>query len=187
MKVTKSKIIGTLGIIVISILIITWFFPFSTVSVYKNIHYTSNSDSVKTHPQKLDDFQALSDASSGGATTLVLRNLSSIYKQDWLVEEKTFKMNKDKLAKMLLGMQQTRNQLLNLTKQEEYTWEQRSYLITLIENVMSMEETIESMMNTNWENRMVLRRQFKNLSEAYTSSLMYFNSFYDTTKINESY
>lgn len=182
MKVTKSKIIGTLGIIVISILIITWFFPFSTVSVYKNIHYTSNSDDVKHHIQKLDDFQVLSDASSGGATTLVLRNISSVYEQDWLVEDKTYKMNKDKLAKMLFDMQKSRNQLLSLTTQEEYTSYQRQSLLTLIENVMSMEELLESMMDASWDNRAVQKRQFRNLSDAYTSSLMLFNTFYDRTQ-----
>ena len=183
MKGVKVKVIGLLSFIIISILIVTWFFPFSNVSVYQNINYTTNSDSVRVHNKYLDNLQKLYDERSpDDATTLVLQNISHIYEQDWLVKNDTFKMNEDELAKMLMRMGNARHDLLNLTTQEEYSWEQRSYLVTLIENVMSMEEYIESIMEDNWENRTVVKRQLNNLHGAYTSSLMIFNSFYDTTQ-----
>ena len=183
MKSVKSKILGLLGLIVILILIVTWFYPFSPLSVYKNINYTTDSYSVRNHNGYLNDLQKLYDESSpDDVTTLVLQNLSGIYEQDWLVENESFKMNKDKLAKMLFDIQQVRNQLLNLTTQEEYTREQRSYLLTVIENLLSIEETIEGMMGDNWDNRTVLKRQFFNLHGGFTSSLTFFYSFYDTTQ-----
>jgi len=46
-----------------------------------------------------------------------------------------------------------------------------------------MEETIEGMMGDNWENRTVLKRQFNNLHGAYSESLSYFTSFYETTQV----
>lgn len=52
MKSVKDKVLGLLSIIVISILIVTWFFPFSIVSVYKNISYTTNPDFVRIHNSK---------------------------------------------------------------------------------------------------------------------------------------
>lgn len=69
-----------------------------------------------------------------------------------------------------------------MTTREEYTWEQRTYLRTLIENLLSMEETIEGMMDDNWDNRTVLNRRFFNLHGGFTSSLTLFNSFYDTAQ-----
>jgi hypothetical protein len=183
MKGVKVKVIGFLSLIVISILIVTWFFPFSIVSVYKNINYTTNSDSVRIHIKYLDNLQKLYDESSpDDVTTLVLQNISHMYEQDWLVKNDAFKMNKDELAKMLMGMRNAREGLLNLTTQEEYSMEQRMYLLMIIENVLSMEDLIEDMMEDSWENRTVVKRQFRNLHGAFTSSLMVFNSFYDTTQ-----
>lgn len=183
MKSVKSKILGLLGLIVILILIITWFYPFSPLSVYKNFSYRTDSYSVKNHNSTLNDLQKLYDeSSSDDVTTNALQHLSGLYEQDWLVKNDSFQMNKDVLDKMLFDVQQVRNQLLNLTTREEYTWEQRTYLRTLIENLLSMEETIESMMDDKWDNRTVLNRRFFNLHGGFTSSLMFFNTFYDTTQ-----
>lgn len=115
-------------------------------------------------------------------TTLVLQNITHIFEQDWLVKNDTFKMNKDELDKMLMGMRNAREGLLNLTMQEEYSMQQRMDLLMNIENVLSMEDLIEGIMEDNWENRTTVKRQYQNLHGAYTSSLMLFNSFYDTTR-----
>ena len=183
MKGVKFKIIGFLSLIIISILIVTWFFPFSIVSVYQNINYTTDSDSVRIHNKYLGNLQKLYDESSpDDVSTVVLQNISPIYEQDWLVKNDTFKMNKDELAKMVMHMRNAREGLLNLTTQEEYSYEQRTDLVTIIENVMSMEELIKYIMEDRWENRTVVKRQLNNLHGAFTSSLMLFNSFYDSTQ-----
>lgn len=96
-----------LSLIVISILIVTWFYPFSPLSVYKNINYTTDSYSVKNHNSYLNDLQKLYDESSpDDVTTKFLQHLSGLYEQEWLVENGSFKMNKDVLAKMLFDIQQ---------------------------------------------------------------------------------
>lgn len=183
MKSVKDKVLGLLSLIVISILIVTWFFPFSIVSVYKNINYATNSDFVRIHNSKLNDLQKLYDESSpDDVTTLVLQNISHMFEQDWLVKNDTFKMNKDELDKMLMGMRNAREGLLNLTMQEEYSMQQRTDLLMNIENVLAMEDLIEGMMDDSWENRTTVKRQFQNLHGAFTSSLMLFNSFYDSTQ-----
>ena len=91
-------------------------------------------------------------------------------------------MNKDELAKMLMGMRNARDGLLKLTMHEEYSWEQRSDLLMNIKNVIAMEELIEDIMDDRWEDRTVLKRQLFNLHGAYTSSLMLFNTFYRSTQ-----
>ena len=183
MKSVKGKVLGLLSLIVMSILLVTWVYPFSPVSVYKNINITTDPYSARNHTEYLNNLQKLYDESSpDDVTTMVLQNISHMFEQDWLVKNDTFKMNKDELAKMLMGMRNARAGLLSLTRQEEYSWEQRSYLLTSIENVISMEETIEGMMDDSWEKRTVLKRQFQNLHGGYTSSLMYFTSFYSATQ-----
>ena len=47
MKSVKGKVLGLLSLIVISTLIVTWVYPFSPVSVYENINYTTDSDRVR--------------------------------------------------------------------------------------------------------------------------------------------
>ena len=184
MKSVKGKVLGLLSLIVISTLIVTWVYPFSPVSVYENINYTTDSDRVRIHTEYLNNLQKLYDESSpGDVTTIVLQNISfSIFEQDWLVKNDTFKMNKDELAKMLMGMRNARAGLLNLTTQEEYSWQERNDLLWNIENVLAMEELIEDIMDDHWEDRTVLKRQFFNLHGAYTSSLMLFNTFYRSTQ-----
>ena len=179
----KGTVIGLLSLIVILILIVSWFFPFSIVSIYKNISYTANPDSARVHSKYLDKLQKLYDeSSSDDVTTLVLHNISHMYEQDWLVQNDTFKMNQDELAKMLMDMRNARESLLNLTAQEEYSMEQRADLLMITENVLSMEDMIAGMIEIRWENRTVVKRQFKNLHGAFTSCLMLFNSFYDTAQ-----
>ncbi len=184
MKSVKGKVLGLLSLIVISILIVTWVYPFSPVSVYKNINVNMDSYSVRNHTEYLNNLQNLYDESSpDDVTTLVLQNISHMFEQDWLVKNDTFKMNKDELAKMLMGIRNAREGLLKLTMHEEYSYEQRSYLLMNIENVMAMEELIEGMIDDSWENKTVLKRQFNNhLHGAYTNSLMLFTTFYSATQ-----
>ena len=182
-KSVKGKVLGLLSLIVISILIVTWVYPFSPVSVYKNINITTDPYSVRNHIDQLNKLQKLYDESSpDDVTTLVLQNISHMFEQDWLVKNDTFKMSKDELAKMAMGMRNARDGLLKLTMHEEYSWQQRNDLLWNIENVIAMEELIEDIMDDSWENRTVLKRQFFNLHGAYTSSLMLFNSFYEFTQ-----
>ena len=109
-----------------------------------------------------------------------------MFEQDWLVKNDTFKMNKDELDKMLMGMRNAREGLLNLTMQEDYSMQNKMDLLMNIENVLAMEDLIEGMkedmIEDSWENRTTIKRQFQNLHGAYTSSLMLFNSFYNTTQ-----
>ena len=183
MKSVKGKVLGLLSLIVISILIVTWFYPFSPVSVYKNINYTTDSDRVRIHTEYLNNLQKLYDESSpDDVTTIVLQNITHMFEQDWLVKNDTFKMNKDELARMLMGMRNAGDGLLKLTMHEEYSWEQRNDLLIIIENVIAMEELIEDIMDDSWEDRTVLKRQFFNLHGFYTSSLMLFNTFYRSTQ-----
>ena len=183
MKSVKFKVIGLLSLIIISILIVTWFFPFSIVSVYKNINITTDPYSARNHIEQLNNLQKLYDeSSSDDVTTLVLQNISHMFEQDWLVKNDTFNMNKDELAKMLMGMRNAREGLLKLTMHEEYSYEQRSDLLMNIENVLAMENLIEGMMEDSWENRTVVKRQFRNLHGAFTSSLMLFTTFYSSTQ-----
>ena len=91
-------------------------------------------------------------------------------------------MNKDELARMLMGIRNARDGLVKLTMHEEYAWEQRSDLLMNIKNVIAMEELIEDIMDDRWEDRTVLKRQFFNLHGFYTSSLMLFNTFYRSTQ-----
>ena len=183
MKSVKGKVLGLLSLIVMSILLVTWVYPFSPVSVYKNINITTDPYSVRNHTEYLNNLQTLYDESSpDDVTTIVLQNISHMFEQDWLVKNDTFKMNKDELARMLMGMRNARYGLLKLTMHEEYSWQQRNDLLMNIENVIAMEELIEDMMDDHWEDRTVLKRQFFNLHGAYTSSLMLFNTFYRSTQ-----
>ena len=161
MKSVKGKVLGLLSLIVMSILLVTWVYPFSPVSVYKNINITTDPYSARNHTEYLNNLQTLYDESSpDDVTTLVLQNISHMFEQDWLVKNDTFKMNKDELARMLMGMRNARDGLLKLTMHEEYSWEQRNDLLMNIENVIAMEELIEDIMDDHWEDRTVLKRQF---------------------------
>lgn len=183
MKSVKSKVLGLLSLIVISILIVTWFYPLSPLSVHKSYGFTADSDSVRIHNNELNNLQELYDESSpDDVTTSVLKHISPIYEGKWLVNNESISLNEDELAKMLFNVKNARKVLLTLTIQEEYTMEQRRYLLTSIEDLLSMEEMIEGIMNDNWDNRTVLKSQFKNLHGAFTSSLMIFTTFYDVTQ-----
>ena len=105
-----------------------------------------------------------------------------MFEGTWLVNKGTVKMSYDELDSIFHTVSHTKNNLQTLGLEETYTEEQRLYLVDIIDNLDSLEETIESIMNEKWETRSTLNIEFRNLHNAFFNSFNVFISFYEISQ-----
>lgn len=179
LKNNKKFLSILLSIIVISIIILTWFFPFSYFSVYKSYNYNNDSYAVKAYSKKLTEFKKFYNESSiDDGTTKLSPGIFNMFEQDWLVTKGTFSMNKDSMNAILIDVKNAREHLLELTILEDYTSLQRHHLLNSIKNLLSLEVMIEDIKNQKWETRNTFKTEFHNLQDAFFNSFNIFISFY---------
>lgn len=181
MGIVKRFILALVCLIIISIL--TWIFPFSYISVYKSSNYTADSFEVDAYSKKLNEFkESFDENSTDDVTTKFTLAILPMFEGTWLVNKGTVKMSYDELDSIFHTVSHTKNNLQTLGLEETYTEEQRLYLVDIIDNLDSLEETIESIMNEKWETRSTLNIEFRNLHNAFFNSFNVFISFYEISQ-----
>lgn len=175
MGIVKRSILVLVCLIILSIL--TWIFPFSNISIYKSFNYTADSFEVDAYSKKLNEFkESFDENSTDDITTKFTFSILPMFEGTWLVNKGTVKMSYDELNSIFYTVSQTKNNLQILGLEETYTVEQRLHLVAIIDNLDSLEETIESIMNEKWITRSTLTIEFNNLHNAFFNS---FNLFID--------
>ena len=175
--------------IIVVISIITWFYPYSPLSVNQSYAYQPKKVSFngKSYHEILSDFKESYEEDLNAdlinnhpnltinRTQFILPN----FEQDWLISNESVSINDEKLETVLFEVIQVREDLLSLVGQAEYTREQRVYLIDLIRNILSLEDSIVALKNENYLTRSELNRQIDNLYNEFTSNFRSFVAFYN--------
>lgn len=178
---------GIVILIVTFVLVMTWLFPFSPFSVNRNYNYQHKKIlfNDKNYEEILnefkDDFEELNEDSAKKYPNLTEQTqyVLPIFEEEWLLSEDSVPINKVKLGTMLLEVQQVREAFLNLIAQEDYTSEDRGYIINIIRNLLSLEDSIRELQTENYMTRNELKRGLDNLYVEYTGNFRFFVSSYD--------
>ncbi|MCT2534865.1 hypothetical protein NC661_04000 [Aquibacillus koreensis] len=88
-------------------------------------------------------------------------------------------MSKEDLDDILFEVKNARKTLLEFISKEDYTQEQRQYLVTSIESLLALEEEIVNIKTGSAESRKTLKIQFSNLHGSFLSNFMMFEIFYE--------
>ncbi|MRH42589.1 hypothetical protein GH741_07815 [Aquibacillus halophilus] len=183
----KKIVIGLVGLFVIVILIMTWFYPYSIFSISKSYSFTPDSVVADEYLKDLNEFkntyekdlEELTTDRNIDLTTDRTQYLLPLYEQDWLVSTEPLKMSMEDLDEILFEVKNNRKILLELLGREDYTKEHRQYLINNLESLLSLEEEIIDIKTEKAESLKTLKIQFGNLHGSFVNNFMMFEIFYE--------
>lgn len=192
-KKVKRRISLSIGgfsvLIVIFISVMTYQFPYSTFSVKNS--YAYQPEKVLFNGEKYEeilnefkdtyeiDLKADLDSEYSNLTIDRTRYILPIFEQDWLISNNSVSFDKVKFDKIHYEVQKIREVLLNLVIQEDYTSEQRKYLVDIIRDLLSLEDTISELKNENYVSRSELNNRLDNLYSEFMNNFRSFVTFYD--------
>ena len=190
----KSKVwwIGSGAFIVLVIAFISWYYPLSPFSIHQSFTYEPSSETHngKTYEEEIDNFKAAyekdlnKDLESDKHNPTINRTqfILPIFEQEWLIGTDSKTINKDKLDRMLLDVQQVRNTLLNLVSEGDYSREERVYLVDSLNHFLNLEESIRFIKNGKYFSRSDLQRMLGNLQGNFRAGFNnYTTVFYDVS------
>lgn len=174
MGTKRKRIIWSItGLIIVFIVVMTWFFPYSPFSVYKSYPYEPDEIlfNGKTYETILNEFkdsyekELKADLENEYSNLTIDRTqyILPIFEQDWLMNNGSVAINKMKLGTMLMEVKQARELLLSLIIQVDYTSEERGYLVDLINHFYVIEENINELKKEDYISRRGINRQLDNL------------------------
>ncbi|WP_026907258.1 hypothetical protein [Paucisalibacillus globulus] len=194
MKVSiKRGLISVVAIISIFILIMTWCYPYSNFSIYKSYAYTPDPMMVDGYIKDLDEFKALFEEeleqnySKDGIMDYTIdrtQYVLPLFEQDWIVSKDTVKFDMDDLDIILFETRNVRQTLLDLIVREDYTSEQRQYLVDSIGSLLILEESIIEIQTGKAKSRSTLNRQLHNLHGDFMTNFILYEIFYDLARNN---
>lgn len=187
---TKKIFISLIGLFIIFILVMTWFYPFSMFSIYKNYPFTPDPVVVDQYVRDLNEFKIsyekkLEESTAEKYIDLTIdrtQYLLPLFEQDWLVSKEPVKISMDDLSSILFEVKNIRNSLFELLAKEDYPEEQRQYLVNSIKSILRLEEDIVDIKTGKAESRKTLRIQFGNLHTSFINNFMMFEIFYERTR-----
>ncbi|MFC9542139.1 hypothetical protein ACFTQ7_20015 [Lysinibacillus sp. NPDC056959] len=167
----------------------TWFYPYSPFSVKKSYVYHPDKvlDDGKSYEAILSEFKesyqkdlnADIDNENPNLTINRTQYVLPIFEQDWLMSKDSIPFEAMKLDKMLLDVKQVREVLLELVVKEDYTSEERDYLVKNIKTLLSLEDSITQLKNDKYLSRRELKIQFHNLYVEFIHNFDLFVTFYE--------
>lgn len=177
---------GVIILIIAVISIMTWFYPYSHLSINKN--YTYQSKKVLFYNEILSEFKDIYEKDVNADLMNEYPNITinrtqfvlPIFEQDWLISNDSVTINAKKLETMLFEVKQVKEVMLSLVVQADYTSEQRGYLVDIIRNLILLEDSIIELKNENYITRSDLNRQLDNLYNRFISDFRLFISFYES-------
>jgi hypothetical protein len=182
-RISKSIILISIGIVAIFFLGMTWFFPYSFFSIYKSYSYKPDSIVVKEYVKDLNNFKSTFEENSrNDLTDNRLHHSLQIFEQDWLINGNATKMGEQEIDSMLFEVKEVRQSLLSLVAQEEYSKEERNYLILSLENLLFLKESIRDFKYSKSASRRELHRQFSNINMRFISNFDAPTTFYEISK-----
>lgn len=189
-KKYRWVIVGIISFIVIIVSLITWFYPYSILSVNKSITYEPEKvlSNGKSYHEILKDFQKSveldyeSDSENEYPNLTIIRtqNVLHIFEQDWLIRNDPVSFNREKLDRMFGDVTRAREILLNHVAEADYSSQERKYIIdNVINNLLLMEDTITALKNDPHVTRKELNFWLDILHSSYSSVLISYIYFYD--------
>lgn len=188
---TKRKRItySIAGLIIIFIVVMTWFFPYSPFSIHKSYSYQPAEVlyNGKTYETILNEFKdsyekdLKTDLENDYSNLTIDRTqyILPIFEQDWLMNNGSVAIDKMKLENILWEVKEARELLLSLIVQVDYTSEERGYLVDLINHFYLLEENINELEKGGYISRKGIKRQLDNLYGELTFTFDFYVTFYE--------
>ena len=189
-KKTKKIILSLTGLAVVFLLFMTWFYPYSVFGISKSYSYTPDTVVVEGYEEDLNAFKSsfeedlaeMGTADQVDLTTDRTQYVLPLFEQDWLLSKEPVNFGMNDLDTILIEVENARTTLLDLSVSEDYTNEQRLYLVDSIKSLLWLEEEIGEIKTGKAESRKTLDIQFRNLHSSFLNNFMMFRIFYERSQ-----
>ncbi|WP_173915250.1 hypothetical protein [Halobacillus sp. Marseille-Q1614] len=180
-KVSKRFLFISIGAIVLFMLGMSWFFPYSPFSIYKSYIYKPDPVVAEGYAQDLNTFKNTYNPSTtdDNRTNNMNQYIVPLFEQDWLIHKDKAKMGNPQIESFLIEVKEARQNLLSLLVEEDYTREEREYLMITVEGLLGLEESIVDLKFSHSESRSTINRQFRNLHVSYINTFGRYATFYE--------
>ena len=173
-------ILSLIGALVLFFGIITWFYPYSSLSLHRSISYSPDPYLVEDYTEKMNGLsKKYAEGSDDDLTMDRLQYILQMYDQEWLLSEKAVVMTKEDLDNVAFDVKQARNVLIDLSFEETYSADVEKQLRLSIENCLAIEENVEELKDANFLTRDLVQIQYRNLHGTFDSSLRTLETMYD--------
>ncbi|GKV67138.1 MULTISPECIES: hypothetical protein [unclassified Sporosarcina] len=192
-RLVRTGILSAIFIIFVSFM--TWFYPFSPFSLYKSYTYkpTEVLYNDKTYEELLNEFKETyredlekayeSSPEDINKMVVLTQYLLPVFEQDWLIGTDAAAINQEQLEVILHFTENSRDVLLDVTLQENYTQEQRRDLLNSIQNMFQLEDRIRYLSDSRYMSRKELAYSFDNLRGEFRDAFrFYVKPFYESAK-----
>lgn len=164
---------------------INYSYPFSILSIKKSITYNPDDIVVEEFLHNLNDFKGdYSREQQGDLTANRTQYILTMYEQKWISSKEPVKINVTDLDSMLLEVKSTRQTLMELAFQENYSTDTRILLKYTIESCLAIEDSILDLKNSQSHSRKTLVLQYQNLHVSFINNFNFFVSFYEEYRKN---
>ncbi|MEW4305773.1 hypothetical protein [Rossellomorea marisflavi] len=159
-----SKIVIALTSIILLYVLSVWFFPFSYLSVYKNI--AIKPDSVSSEEYRKDLEQVTSDDKNDNASkkAVIDRHVEFLSQKQFTSSEK-LNVNKNDLVDLRMSVNKNKMHLIELVLNTNLTSSEKEFLTNLVEDDEKIESEIDSIMETPFYTRSELKNSIKGIHE----------------------
>ena len=187
---TKKIILSLTGLVVLFLLFMTWFYPYSVFGLTKSYSFTPDPVVVEGYEEDLNEFKSsfekdlaeMEAADPINMTTERTQYVLPLFEQDWLLSKEPVNLSLDDLDYILLEVRSARITLLELSAAEDYAKEHRRNLVDSIKSLLWLEEQIEEIKTGNAESRKTLNIQLRNLHTSFLNNFMMFSIFYERSR-----
>jgi hypothetical protein len=186
LKRIKKWCVWIVSLVVVFILTMTWFYPYSSFSINKAYTYKPDPFVVDQYTKEVQsfketfekDFKTVTSTTPIDYTVNITQYILPLFEQKWLLSNKPLSIKKSDLEEMLFDVKNTRDTLLSLLEKEDYTSDERYYLVMNIKGLLKLEESIVNIQTRNDFTRKDLRILLHNLNVYYMSNFDSFTTFY---------
>lgn len=183
---TRVIIIGSIGITATIISVITWIYPYSPLSFNKSYTYHPSPKVVQGYVEDINDVKReQSEKTEVDLKKHKVQQVLEMFEQEWLISIDSTKMNEQKLSIILHKVKNSREHLLNLVVQQNYKKEEKDYLISSIEALLVLEDSITDIKHNTKLSRSNLDTRFSNLHMDFINSFYVFGNFIRLTQNNQ--
>lgn len=189
---------GIIAIVICFIFIMTWIYPFSSVSFYKSYTYrpTVILYNDQTYEEMINAFkkdyeneyklEVEKSVEDRNDTVIRIEPIFQVFEEDWLVSRDPVKMNHARLEDMQNDVAQWLQILLDLLARENYATEERIELVNIVNRTLTLDENIRYIRENKYLSRNELNRLFGNLRHQFHMDFEVFvTTFYEEVMVEK--
>jgi hypothetical protein len=181
-KILVKRISIVIVILILSILTVTWVFPYASLSVAKAYTIKQDPIVVKQYVDTLQEYKKLINENKEQTNTYATAVAAFDFFEQVLMEnEHEWRMTDDTLEELHFQVATYRDMLITLSFSETYSNEARMYLKTALNATIELEDSITFIQMSEGLTRKDLRILIGNLYGEMGHNLEQFITFYQQT------